>query len=294
MGIDTQAQHVHKVGAQLGEGPVWVERDRALWFVDIKAKQLHRYDPAASSLRSIGMPDQPGFVVPVRGGGFMLGLKTGLHRFNEENGTVTAFSAVEPHLPGNRLNDGTVGPDGALWFGSMDDDETEASGSLYRMDASGRVEMLDEGYFITNGQAFSPDGRTFYHTDTGRRVIYAFDHAADGKLSGKRVFVQIEEGGGYPDGSAVDTEGCLWVALYAGWGVRRYSPEGELLHTVRFPCANVTKIAFSGADRRTAYATTASKALSASERAAQPLAGDLFSFRVDAPGLALGELVLNS
>ncbi len=294
MGIDAQARHIHKVGAQLGEGPVWVARDRALWFVDIKGRQLHRYDPVKNTLRSVSAPDQPGFIVPVRDGGFVVGLKTGLHRFEETSGTLTSFSAVEPHLPGNRLNDGTVGPDGALWFGSMDDSEKEASGSLYRMDASGKLASLDEDYFITNGQAFSPDGRTFYHTDTAKRVIYAFDHAANGKLSGKRVFARIEEGAGYPDGSAVDTEGCVWVALYAGWGVRRYSPGGELLHTVRFPCANVTKIAFGGDDRRTAYATTAWKDLPAAERAAQPLAGDLFSFQVDAPGLPIGELVLAS
>jgi xylono-1,5-lactonase len=294
MGIDAQARHVHKVGARLGEGPVWVARDRALWFVDIKGRQLHRYEPVTNTLRSVSAPDQAGFIAPVRGGGFLVGLKTGLHRLEEASGTFTHFSAVEPHLPGNRLNDGTVGPDGALWFGSMDDDEKEASGSLYRMDASGTVQTLDEDYFITNGQAFSPDGRTFYHTDTAKRVIYAFDHAANGSLSGKRVFAKIEEGAGYPDGSAVDAEGCLWVALYAGWGVRRYSPGGELLHTVRFPCANVTKIAFSGEDRRTAYATTAWKDLSVAERAAQPLAGDLFSFQVDVPGLPIGELVLKS
>jgi len=99
------------------------------------------------------------------------------------------------------------------------------------------------------------------------------------------VFVRIEEGGGWPDGTTVDREGCVWVALWGGWGVRRYSPEGKLLSTVRLPCAQVTKIAFGGPDLRTAYITTAWKGLTQQEREAQPFAGDLFSFEAPAPGL---------
>jgi xylono-1,5-lactonase len=96
--------------------------------------------------------------------------------------------------------------------------------------------------------------------------------------------VTIEDGAGYPDGPTVDSDGCLWTGLFAGWAVRRYSPKGELLMDVRFPCANVTKIAFAGDDLRTVYATTAWKGLDAKARAAQPLAGALFRFEVDVPG----------
>ncbi|HEY8509672.1 MAG TPA: SMP-30/gluconolactonase/LRE family protein, partial [Steroidobacteraceae bacterium] len=181
-----------------------------------------------------------------------------------------------------------------LWFGSMDDAENEPTGKLYRLAAKDRLETLDDGYVITNGPAWSPDGRTFYHTDTLERVIYAFDVPSPGVLRNKRVFARIEEGAGYPDGTTVDSEGCVWVAFFDGWKVRRYSPTGEVLATVRFPCANVTKIAFGGADRRTVYATTAWKGLSKEQRAAQPLAGDLFRFRVDVPGLAPAELVLDA
>jgi sugar lactone lactonase YvrE len=177
-----------------------------------------------------------------------------------------------------------VGPDEALWFGSMDDGETALSGALYRCDAEGRSTALDKDICITNGPAFSPDARTFYHTDTLKKVVYAFAHTSEGKLSNKRVFVSIEEGAGFPDGTTVDSEGCVWIAMWGGWGVRRYSSSGELLTTVRFPVSNVTKIAFGGADRKTAFATTASIGLSDADRAKQPMAGDLFSFRVDVPG----------
>jgi xylono-1,5-lactonase len=277
---------VLEVRAELGEGPVWVEREAALWFVDIKGRRLHRWDPARREHRSWTAPQAPGFLAPRRAGGFLVGLKTGLHRFDPETGAFVRSGEVEPHLPANRLNDGCVSPEGALWFGSMHDPELEPSGALYRLGEDGRCVRLDEGYVITNGPAFSPDGRVFYHTDTAGRTVYAFDRPQPHLLAAKRVFVRIEEGAGYPDGTTVDREGCVWIALWGGWGLRRYSPSGELLASVRLPCANVTKLAFGGADLRTAYITTACKGLTPEERSAQPLAGDLFSFEAPVPGLS--------
>ncbi len=281
---DAVPQCVWALGAELGEGPVWSAAERALWFVDIKRNRIHRFEPAVSVVRSFETPAAPGFLAPVAGGGFIVGLKTGLHRFDPRDGSFTPLHAVDPDHPGNRLNDGAVDRHGRLWFGSMDDSEAAANGALYRLDAGGPV-RIDGNYVITNGPAFCPESRTLYHTDTLKRFIYAFDLAADGTVSGKRVFAHIEEGAGYPDGPAVDAEGCVWTGLFGGWGVRRYAPDGTLLTTIRFPCANVTKIAFGGDDLRTVYATTAAKGLSAAERAAQPLAGGLFRFRVDVPGL---------
>ena len=138
------------------------------------------------------------------------------------------------------------------------------------------------------------DGGIFYHTDTVQRVVYAFDRPTPATLAGKRVFVRIEAGAGFPDGTAVDAHGCVWIALWGGWGVRRYSPSGELLGIVRFPCANVTKVAFGGPDWCTVYATTAWKGLSPLGRAAQPLAGDLFRFRTDVPGSPPVEVALRA
>ncbi|MGH8298416.1 MAG: SMP-30/gluconolactonase/LRE family protein [Steroidobacteraceae bacterium] len=283
--LELEVRPVCKVGAELGEGPVWVERESALWFVDIKLRRAHRWDPAQREHRFWAAPGQPGFLVPLRGGGFIVGLESGLHRFDPQTREFVHLVDVEPNRPANRLNDGCVGPGGALWFGSMHDPEVEPSGALYRMDAHGRCKVLDKGYVITNGPAFSPDGRVFYHTDTRERAVYAFDRPEPDTLVHKRLFVRIEEGAGHPDGTTVDEEGCVWLALWGGWGVRRYSPAGQLLATVRLPCANVTKIAFGGADLRTAYVTTACKGLTQEERAAQPLAGDLFSFQAPAPGL---------
>jgi sugar lactone lactonase YvrE len=299
MGMNREIELACKVGAELGEGPVWVERDAALWFVDIKGRHLHRFDPLSGQRHSWDAPEQPGFVVPLRSSGgrdsrlrLLAGLKTGLHEFDPQTGQFTLFATVEPHLPDNRLNDGAVSADGTLWFGSMDDLETRPTGSLYRLGPDGRSVPLDSGYVVTNGPAFSPDARTFYHTDSGQRLVYAFDRDEFGALSNRRVFAQIEPEGGFPDGTAVDAEGCLWIGMWDGWCVRRYSPSGELLSRIRVPCAKVTKVAFGGSDYSSVFVTTAWTGLSPTQRAEQPLAGDLFRFETDVPGLPSTELRL--
>lgn len=294
MGLSKHISLACKVGAELGEGPVWVERDAALWFVDIKGPRVHRFDPATGERRSWDAPEQCGFALPMQRPALQLlaGLKTGLHEFDPATGRFTLYATVEPHLPDNRLNDGAVSPDGALWFGSMDDFAKRPSGSLYRMNPGGRCVPLDSGYVVSNGPAFSPDGHTFYHTDTLERRVYAFDRDASGALTGRRVLIEIETDGGLPDGTAVDAEGCLWIAMWGGWGVRRYSPAGELLSQVRLPCANVTKVAFGGPAYSSVFVTTAWHGLAAAQRAEQPLAGDLFCFDSDVPGQRSTELRL--
>ena len=264
--------------AELGEGPLcW---NRKVWFTDIKQDRIHCFDPVHGSGRNWSTPAAPGFLAPAKGGKFIAGTKTGLQSFEPETGRFDAIMAVEPDRPGNRLNDGAVDAAGRLWFGSMDDGERDPTGNLYRFSRNG-LELMDGGYVITNGPAFSPDGRVFYHTDTLTRIIHAFDLNGDGAISGKRIFVRIEEGAGHPDGSIVDGDGCLWTGLWGGWAARRYSPKGELLRVVRFPVANITKLAFDGT---TVYATTAWKGLDVAARAAQPLAGGLFRFEAETPG----------
>jgi len=290
------AECVWALGATLGEGPHWSAAENCLWFVDIRQQKIHRFDPATRAARSWTAPAQPGFIAPLAGGGFIAGLKTGLHLFDHrrEHGRFELLATVEDPVLDNRLNDAHVDSRGRLWFGSMHDGEQELSGALYCLDEQGIVRRLDDGYCITNGPAVSPEGRTFYHVDTLRRVICAFDLGADGGLSNKRVFATIEPHAGYPDGLSVDAEGGVWIALYGGWGVRRYSHRGELLDVVKLPCANVTKAAFGGADRRTLYITSARKGLTAAELTAQPLAGGLFALRVDAPGLPQNEVACDA
>ena len=165
---------------------------------------------------------------------------------------------------------------------------------------------MDDDYVITNGPAVSPDGKTLYHNDTLKKVIYAFDLSDDGHLSNKRVFARLDadtsadvsspvcyagelehrkaHGEGYMDGPVVDSAGNIWNSLFFGWGVNCYAPDGRLLRKVSLPVSNVTKIAFGGHDLKTVYVTTAAKGLSAEELKQQPLAGGLFRFEVDISG----------
>ncbi|QBK06207.1 SMP-30/gluconolactonase/LRE family protein [Hylemonella gracilis] len=273
------------VAATLGEGVVWHAQERAVYFVDIKQRKLHRLDTVHGARRSWDAPGQVGFALPHVRGGLMCGVQGGLHRFDAPSGTFTLCLPVEADRPGNRLNDGYVDTEGALWLGSMDDAETQATGVLYRIGADGLLSVRDTVYVITNGPACSPDGATLYHNDTLQRVVYAFDVGPEGLLSRKRVFARIA-GSGYPDGMAVDREGCLWVALFGGARIERFAPDGGLLGAVNFPCSNITKLAFGGDDLCTVYVSTARKGLDEAALAQQPLAGGLFMFRTDVAGLA--------
>ncbi len=283
--MSTLPQCIWPLAAELGEGPVWSARDEALYFVDIKGQNIHRWSESREPA-IWHMPEPVGFVQPLLDKGWVAGFKSGLYRFEPEHfqqGARPLLLAPEWDKPSNRLNDAFTDANGHLWFGSMDDAEIAPSGALYCVDRYGKAVVKDAGYVITNGPCMSPDGRIFYHTDTLTKTIYAFDVQANQHLTNKRPLIKIDRG--YPDGTAVDAAGCLWISLFAGGRVERYSPQGELLQTVKFPCANVTKIAFGGADLCTAYATTAWKGMTPGQREKQPLAGGLFSFRVDTPGL---------
>jgi len=270
--------------ATLGEGVLWDGARRQVWLVDIKGRQIHRCNEDGGARRSWDAPSQVGFVAPLANGGMLCGLEDGLYRFDEHGGDFTPLLGVEADLPGNRFNDGHVDANGHLWFGSMDNGEQDATGVLYRFDGA-RVASMDSGYIITNGPALSPDGRTLYHTDTLAKRIYAFDLTPGGALEHKRSFIDLEAPG-HPDGMAVDAEGHLWVATFGGWRIDRFDPNGVKVGEVRFPCSNITKLAFGGADLRTVYVSTARKGLSDSQLLEQPLAGGLFTFRSDTPGLA--------
>lgn len=284
----SKVECVCAVGAQLGEGPLWSAKDQAVWFVDIKGRQIHRFDTRGSALTAWQAPEEVGFIVKATGDRWVAGLRSGLHAFAPDTGKFTLIARVDSDRPKNRLNDGYVDAAGRLWFGSMDNEESQPNGSLYRFDVRG-LQRCDENYVITNGPTTSPDGRTLYHVDTLQRVIYAFD-LNDGEIANRRVFARIEKPGAYPDGPTIDSAGCVWIGLFGGWAVQRYSPEGELLQTIDMPVANCTKVAFGGSDLRTMFITTAWKGLSKEQLATQPLAGGLFATRVDTAGVSPNEV----
>jgi len=286
------ATSICDVAATLGEGPIWVARDSALWFVDIKAPCVYRFDPDSASLDSWEAPDQVGWVIPETGGGFLAGVRGGLHRFDPATGSFDLLAPVHAETPGNRLNDAARAPDGRVWFGTMDNAETAKSGHVYHWQDGTLTQTDVPPVAITNGPAISPDGRTLYTVDTLGKAIDAWTVGADGTLDDRRPFIVVGPDDGHPDGAICDSEGGVWVGFFGGWAARRYAPDGTCTDVVRFPVANITKIALGGADGRTAYATTAAKGLDAAALAEQPLAGNLFTFRVAVPGVPVEPVTL--
>ena len=275
MGEDDSVRCVWDVGALLGEGPVWDARDGAVWFVDIETPAIHRYALADASRQSFASPWRITAIWPRAAGGFVAHSERGFAIIDPVAGRYDLFHATEPDLPRNRSNDGKIDPAGRFWSGTMDDAKIEATGALYRLDRDRRVTRIDDGYRITNGPAFSPDGRTMYHTDTLRRTVYAFDIADDGSASNKRDFLKFgEETTGNPDGMNVDGEGCLWIAFWGGWCVRRYAPDATRLGERRVPAAQVTSLTFAGDALDRMFVTSAAVDLDGSGEHA--LAGGLF------------------
>lgn len=283
--IEREVKPVWTLEAELGEGPVWVERDRSLWFVDIKKHKIHRYVPLDGTKRSWDAPEQVGFVFPAEGGGFVAGLQSGLYHFDEFSGRFDLLVKVEADKPHNRLNDGVVDPSGRLWFGTMDNNEKEKTGAFYSFYKGELTPTPLTHIEITNGPAVSPDGKLLYFVDTLARTIETAEAHSDGTIGERKPFVTIDAADGHPDGPTIDNEGCLWIALYGGWEARRYAPNGDLITRVKFPVENITKLAFGGDELTHAFATTARQNMTSDEIATQPLIGDLFEFRVDVAGV---------
>lgn len=274
---------VAAVEAVLGEGPVWVAAEEALWWVDIKGPAIFRWKDGA--LDRFVPPLRVCSLAPTVGGGFIGGTERGFMRIDPVAGRYDPIGTPETDRPFNRFNDGKLDRAGRFWAGTMDDREQEPLGALYRVGKSLDWARIDDGYQVTNGPAFSPDGRTMYHNDSGRQVTYAFDLDADGEASNRRVLARYKEEDGYPDGMTVDAEGCLWIAFWDGWCLRRLSPEGEVLQVVEMPIERPTSCAFGGPEMNRLFVTSARIGLNASALAVQPSAGALFMLETSVRGL---------
>jgi sugar lactone lactonase YvrE len=270
--------------AELGEGPLWDGRRGRLFWVDILRGRVHAFDPASGGCRSWEVGRSVGVAVPADSGGLVLGTSDGFGRLDLETGRFTLIAEVEADRPDQRMNDGKCDAAGRLWAGTMALDCRACAGSLYRLDRDGRVQVMRRDVTISNGLDWSLDGRLMYYVDSGTQSIAVFDFEPEtGTMKNPRSLVSIPPELGMPDGLTVDAEGFLWVALWGGGAVHRYSPGGALDRVVRLPVSHPTSCVFGGADLRDLYITTATIALSPAERERQPQAGGIFRHR---PGVA--------
>jgi sugar lactone lactonase YvrE len=270
--------------AELGEGPRWDAATGTLLWVDIPGRRVHRYDPATGEDAVQSVPRVVSLALPRRRGGIVIGLPDGLHLLDGDDPPLIA--AIESERPDTRTNDGACDAAGRLWVGTMALDESSPVAALYRVDSHLGVSTILTGTTISNGLGWSPSGRDFYFIDSPTRRVDVFDFDPEtGSLDDRRPFAAVGVEGAVPDGLAVDAEGGVWVALHGGWGLHRYAPDGELAAVVDLPVARVTSCCFGGDDLRDLYVTTRREGLSASELAAQPLAGALLRLDAGVAGL---------
>ena len=274
--------------AVLGEGLRWDARRGELLAVDILAGRVYRGgvddDGGLTLTREYIVPGTVGAIAPVEGDeGWVLAAGRGF-TYLSPDGLLRPFVEVAP--VGTRMNDGACDPQGRLWAGTLADDFRPGAGALYRLDQDGRVTLMLDDLTISNGLGWSPDGATMYLADSGPRLIYAFRfNKRAGEISEGRVLVTVTEEVGSPDGLTVDCNGDIWVAIYGGGRVQRYSAEGELRQELIVPAAQCTSCAFAGRNLNRLYVTTATEGWSDLERQADPAAGLVYRFETDTTGL---------
>lgn len=278
-------ERVLRARARLGEGPVWDAATETLPWIDILDHRVHRFDPATGADETWDVGEVVGCVWPARDGRLLVALQSRVALLDPATGALETVAEIDLGR-GDRLNDGACDARGRFWIGTISKEEGGAA--LWRVDADGSARRMETGLTVSNGVGWSPDGGTMYLTDSPARTLHAYDFDADaGTISGRRTFVDVKGEDGFPDGLAVDAEGGVWSARFAGGCVVRYAPDGRETHRVPIPAPRSTSCAFGGPGLRDLYVSTASVGLSEEEIQDAFDSGDLFRFRPDVPGLAI-------
>jgi L-arabinonolactonase len=260
----------------VGEGPVWDVAEQALYWIDIIGKKVLRYDPANGSVRTWDVPDIIGSMALRTDGGAIVALANGVHTLDFETGDVTML-ATSPDLNEQvQLADGKVDRRGRFIVGSSDRGMKEARGKLYALDPGAcGLREIDDDIFLANGPCWSPDDRIFYHADSIRKTIYAYDYDIEsGTLANRRSFASTEDLGGIPDGATVDSEGHVWSAICEGGKLVRFHPDGSIERIVAFPLKLPGSVMFGGPSLAQLYVPTLSPAFMG--RDADPFDGSTF------------------
>jgi sugar lactone lactonase YvrE len=280
-----RAEQVTGPVAYHGEGPVWSERWGGLRWVDMLAGDiLSLVADGIINRRHVGTIAAA--LRPRRRGGAVIGVERGF-ALEEADGTIKHMDELWTDT-NVRMNEGGCDPDGRFYCGSMAYDQQPDAGTLYRLDPDGSVRVVLENVTISNGLEWSPDGSRTYYNDSPTQRIDVFDYEVESGLSRRRPFAEVPAEAGLPDGLTVDEEGGVWVALYGGGSVRRYTPEGVLDEVIEVAAKQVTACTFGGSGLDQLFITTSREDLKPGE---DPLAGSLFQAAVGVAGMPVREFV---
>lgn len=258
--------------AELGEGPIWSARENALYWVDLLGCRAHRLALDDTRVSTWPMPEMIGWLIEREGHpGFIAGLESGFAELTLDPFLIRPIGDPEPHLEHSRMNDAKVDAQGRIWAGTMDHEGAVPVGALYRFDPDYVWRKMDDGYLVSNGPTFSPDGRFVYHTDSYRHTVYRFELRADGSLANKTRFIAFEQSWGFPDGMTTDAEGCLWVAHFGGGRVTRFDPQGNIDREAKLPASQITSCVFAGPRLDRMFVTSAACGVPG-----EALAGEVF------------------
>ncbi len=260
----------------VGEGPVWDVTEQALYWIDILGRHVHRLDRATGTTQTWSVPDIIGSMALRSGGGAIVALANGVYTLDFDTGAV-AMLATSPDLSEQvQLADGKVDRLGRFIVGSSDREMKDARGKLYALDPGAReLRVIDDDIFLANGPCWLPDDKIFYHADSIRKLIYAYDYDIErGTVSNRRPFASTEDLGGIPDGATVDSEGHVWSAICEGGKLVRFRPDGSIERIVEFPLRLPGSVMFGGPQLDRLFVPTLSPAFLGRE--ADPLDGSTF------------------
>lgn len=271
----------------VAESPVWDGTGRRLLFCDIQGKKINAFHPDAGARESWDLPEVVGSFGLCRSGRLVVALRHRVVLFDPHSGNIAPLAGPVDEPPTNRMNDGKVGPDGCFWVGSMDENSPRRPiAALYRVTPDGKIEKKADGIAVSNGLAWSPDGRVMYHSDSTAGIIEAWDFdPATGGMSNHRQLAKLSNEDGRPDGAATDAEGNYWSAGPSAGVVNRFSPDGKLLQRLPFPVPGPTMPCFGG---EWLYVTSLREGKPAEVMAAHPTLGGLFRMRAPVTGAPVG------
>jgi sugar lactone lactonase YvrE len=268
--------------AMLGEGPIWDARTQTLYWIDILGKRVYREGDVIAQL-----DDYIGCIAPRVNGGLILTTRFSFASLEVDSAKLTVIASPENEPPTNRFNDGKCDPRGRFLAGSMDNGETEPTGSLYSFDGKSIRKLLSH-VTISNGLTWSPDYKTVYYIDTPTRKVMAYDYDLEtGAIANPRLAIDIPDRSlGWPDGMTSDMQGNLWVAMWGGAQVTKWDPHtGKLLEQIPVPAKNVSSAIFGGKNCNELYLTSARKGLDGVTLAEYPLTGGVFRIETNVEGM---------